>query len=133
MAMLAVLFIVIGVVVVGLGILYRADMAAAGGQNYALRTQADYLAWAGLEHARVRIAADPDTAAQSLAGAPFTVDDAFFYTLTIADRDAHTYDIVCESYYQKDDRQRVRSKLFAVVVYDPDEQTTQLTHIRRVQ
>lgn len=130
MVLLAVLFIVMAVVMVSLGILYRADMAAVGGQNYALHTQADYIAWAGLEHARALILADPAVPTNSFNKAPFTLDEdaLFYYLLTIDPNTASIdpnsspwqYSIECEVYYNKDETPRSRSELTASVLYDPN-------------
>ncbi len=143
MAMLIVLFMIIAVVAISLGILYRADMAAAGGHNYALRTQADYIAWAGLEHARALILANPSLPDSDYNQAPFTLDEAslFYYHLTIdpnvASIDPNNapwqYAVACEVYYQKDPSPRSRSAMTASVLYDPNalEANAWLTDIRR--
>ena len=51
-ALLVVLFIVMAITVLSLGFLSASDMELACGQNMILRTQMDYLAESGLEHAR---------------------------------------------------------------------------------
>jgi hypothetical protein len=141
MVLLTVLFMIMAVVVVSLGILYRADMAAVGGQNYALHTQADYIAWAGLEHARALILADPTLTAESFNKAPFTLDeDALFYYLLTIDPNSVSIDpnsicwdyaIECEVYYNKDASPRSRSELGASVLYDPNESKAWFCNIRR--
>ena len=141
MALLTLLFIVAAVMTVSLGILYRADLAAAGGHNYALRTQADYIAWAGLEHARALIVVDPDNPDTD---ATFALEDEaqFFYILpSIADPNKTDpslwqYEVACEVYYIKSSITQPYSKLTASVLYDPNELNTprtRLTHIRRTQ
>ena len=131
MAMLAVLFIIMMVVVVSLGILYRSDMALAGGHNYTLRTQADYIAWAGLEHARALILNTPDNPVHPENpdnDAPFALDErnVFYYTLlpigepNITDPNLWRYDVGCEVYYTKTTATQPCSKLTATVLYDPN-------------
>ncbi len=51
-ALLVVLFIVMVITVLSLGYLSRSDVELACGENMILRTQMDYLAESGLEHAR---------------------------------------------------------------------------------
>jgi hypothetical protein len=51
-ALLVVLFIVMAITILSLGFVSRSDVELACGQNMLLRTQIDYLAESGLEHAR---------------------------------------------------------------------------------
>ncbi len=51
-ALLVVLFIVMAITILSLGFLSRSDIELACGENMILRTQMDYLAESGLEHAR---------------------------------------------------------------------------------
>jgi cytoskeletal protein CcmA (bactofilin family) len=51
-ALLVVLFIVMVITILSLGFLSRSDVELACGENMVLRTQMDYLAESGLEHAR---------------------------------------------------------------------------------
>lgn len=146
-ALLVVLFMIMAVVVISLGILYRADMAAAGAQNYALRTQADYIAWAGLEHARALILAnpnDPNTPDNPNHQAPYTLDDngIYYYYLSpigepnqLADPNCWRYDsIECKVYYNKDNTQtNPRSILTTSILYDPNSHTAWFTNIRHSQ
>ena len=143
--MLVVLFMIIAVVVISLGILYRADMAAAGGHNYALRTQADYIAWAGLEHARAMILANPDDPndpANPNNKAPYTLDDngTYYYYLSpigepnlLADPNCRRYDdIECIVYYNKDNtRTNPCSVLTTSILYDLNSKTAWFTNIHR--
>lgn len=114
MALLVVLFIVAAVISVSSVILYRADLAAAGGHNYALRTRADYIAWAGLEHARAEILADPNVPNCDFDKALFSLSfddnskDDFVYRLEITSlgkqspADPNEYAVECTVYYFKD-------------------------------
>ncbi len=51
-ALLVVLFIVMAITILSLGFVSRSDVELACGQNMLLRTNMDYLAESGLEHAR---------------------------------------------------------------------------------
>ncbi|MBA7693960.1 hypothetical protein ES703_102560 [subsurface metagenome] len=51
-ALLVVLFIVMAITILSLGFLSRSDVELACGGNMILRTQMDYLAESGLEHAK---------------------------------------------------------------------------------
>jgi hypothetical protein len=139
MALLVVLFIVAAVVSVSMGILYRSDLAAAGAHNYALRTQADYIAWGGLEHVRALILANPDDPNENAA---FSLGDEtpFFYILKPspgepdkADPNRWQYDVACEVYYNNSPSTQPYSKLTATVLYDPNilDPHAWFTHIRR--
>ena len=136
--MLVVLFIVAAVISVSVGILYRADLAAAGGHNYALRLRADYIAWAGLEHARALILADPNSPDDD---AVFALDDEtqFFYIMPLmsgpdqTDPNLWRYDVSCEVYYINSSTTQPYSKLTAAVLYDPNDVSPRawFTDIRR--
>jgi len=140
-ALLVVLFMIMAVVVISLGILYRADMAAAGGHNYALRTQADYIAWAGLEHARALILTNPEaTNRPTITNMLFTLDNEFFYELKINDPQIeiipHRYEVNCTTYYNKPEATtHPYSQLKATVLYedDPASKKAWFTNIRRSQ
>lgn len=130
MAMLVVLFVVIAIVTVASGILYRADMAMAGGQNYAQRTQADYVAWAGLEYARALILADPNTPKPQTGTDGGGIFSPFLYTITIAPSAvSHEFPVTSVSYYKTEDK--TRSALTATVVYDPNGPKAWFTNIQR--
>ena len=64
-----VLFIVMVITVLSLGFLSRSDVELACGRNMVLRTQMDYLAESGLEHARGLILNPQDVAAEYWTGA----------------------------------------------------------------
>jgi hypothetical protein len=69
LALLVVLFIVMTVTIVSLGFLSRSDVELACGKNMILRTQMDYLAESGLEHARGLLVNPPDPNLGYWAGA----------------------------------------------------------------
>jgi len=68
-ALLVVLFIVMVITVLSLGFLSRSDVELACGQNMVLRTQMDYLAESGLEHARGLILNPQDVVSEYWTGA----------------------------------------------------------------
>jgi hypothetical protein len=68
-ALLVVLFIVMVITISSLGFLSRSDLELACGQNMALRTQMDYLAESGLEHAKGLILNPQDLASEYWTGA----------------------------------------------------------------
>jgi hypothetical protein len=64
-ALLVVLFIIMVATILSVGFLTRSDTELACGENMMLRTQMDYLAESGLEHAKGRILAkDPNAVGQ---------------------------------------------------------------------
>ncbi len=67
-ALLVVLFIVMAITILSLGFLSRSDVELACGRNMALRSQIDYLAESGLEHARGLILNPQDAASEYWTG-----------------------------------------------------------------
>lgn len=133
--MLVVLFLVIGVAAISMGILYRADMALAGGQNYVRRVQADYLAWAGLEYARGLVLANPAAPAASMP-IGLALDDAFACSVSqlelIDDAACKTYAVRCSAaYLGADGAAGTRSVLAAKIIYDPVEAKAWFVQIQR--
>ncbi len=150
MALLAVLFIVFAITVISMGLLYRSDMALACGQNLCLRNQSDYLAWAGLEHARAYIqsygstALDPNEASVSeirLFGDDSEFYSNFHYTVefgsrTPAESDPNKYtynNVVCEAWYGSASDPQAYSELHADIRYSADDPngTAVFSSIRR--
>ena len=136
MAMLVVLFIIMAIAVISSGFIARSDAELQCGQNYRLRNEADYLAWAGLEHAKALII-DPDDATIRDNGLSQTdplqldVTGSLYYDLTIdspaveaaADpNDPSTYKYLIQSgaYDNSGGDIRARSVLDATLFYDPN-------------
>lgn len=132
--MLVVLFIVIAVAAISMGVLYRSDMALAGGQNYARRVQADYMAWAGLEVARAKVLANPAVPVDALPVA-LALDDDFTCRLErlelISDETTKTYAVRCVAAHTDGSVSAVRSELAAHIVYDPIELKAWFVNIQR--
>jgi hypothetical protein len=141
MALLSVLFIVFVVVVVSMGLLHRSDMALASGQNLCLRNQSDYLAWAGLEHARACIQSYGSVpSATSISVQSFELDtrNKCHYAVTVAvpsvsvtDPNVYTYPVTSEGWYGSEADKQARSSLTAAIAYDPNDGKAVFRSIRR--
>ncbi len=138
MAMLSVLFIVIAIVVISMGYLHRADMAMACGHNMTLRTQSDYLAWAGLEHARALIQASEPNAPVgewSASGLQLESGSNLYYDLSISNPNLamgiYTYSFACEGYALSGMTKQARSFLEGRIIYDPNDGKAVFGQIRR--
>ena len=147
MALLAVLFIVFAITVISMGLLYRSDMALASGQNLCLRNQSDYLAWAGLEHARAYIQSYGSTALKepneiSISQPPFTLDSSWYYDLNITASSSnesdpnnriYTYGVISEGWYGSASDPQAYSELHADIRYSADDPngTAVFSSIRR--
>ena len=128
-----VLFIIMAIAVISSGFIARSDAALQCGQNYRLRNEADYLAWAGLEHAKALIVSpenaevmDSDwsqTQMQIDAGSSGYYDlDIKSPVETVAadpnDPSTYTYSIQSEAYDSTGGAVRARSVLDATLFYD---------------
>ncbi len=136
--MLSVLFIVMAIVVISMGYLHRADMAMACGHNMALRTQSDYVAWAGLEHARAMIQASEPNASPgnwSESGLQLDVGSNLYYDLSIGDPNLtaglYVYPFACEGYALSGMTKQARSVLEGRIIHDPNNGKTVFSRIRR--
>lgn len=126
-ALLVVLIVVMAITILSLGFLSSSDVELACGQNMVLRTQVDYLAESGLEHARGLILNPQDisseywtgeTSQQLIAGS----DD--YYDLEVVRDDTDptdkcNYTIDCNSYRLKAGERIGRSSLRAQLRLDP--------------
>lgn len=136
--MLSVLFIVIAIVVISMGYLHRADMAMASGHNMTLRTQSDYLAWAGLEHARALVQSSEPNAPLghwSASGLQLESGSNLYYDLSIGDPNLtagiYSYPFACEGYALSGTAKQARSILEGRIVYDPNDGKAVFGQIRR--
>ena len=135
MAMLVVLFIIMAIAVISSGFIARSDAALQCGQNYRLRNEADYLAWAGLEHAKALITSpeNAEVLKTEWSEAEFRLDESRsqFYDLSIeipietaaADPNnpsTYTYSIQSAAYDSSGGDIRTRSVLDATLFYDPN-------------
>lgn len=114
------LFIIMTITVLSLGFLSRSDVELACGENMILRTQMDYLAESGLEHARGLILNDSnylgnwEFAGQQLAGGS---DD--YYNVNVVKLGECNYKITCDAYREKGIEKIGRSSLEAELRLDP--------------
>ena len=134
MAMLIVLFIIMAIAVISSGFIARSDAQLQCGQNYRLRNEADYLAWAGLEHAKALIISPENTGVlDAWSGSEFQIDagSTGYYDLRIdspvetvaavpSDPSTYTYSIQSEAYSKSASVIRACSVLDATLFYDPN-------------
>ena len=132
MAMLIVLFIIMAIAVISSGFIARSDAELQCGQNYRLRNEADYLAWAGLEHAKALVAIPENKKVfTSFSGTSLQIDETTsqFYDLTIGSRveivdatnpSTYKYLIQSAAYDNRGGAIRARSVLDATLFYDPN-------------
>lgn len=127
-ALLVVLIIVMFITVVSLGFLSRSDVELATGQNMVLRTQMDYLAESGLEHAKGLILNPQDISQEYWTGAAGQQLDAgsddYYDVAVFRDEsdptDRCNYIIDCNSYrLDTDGEKTLRSNLTAELRLDP--------------
>ena len=124
--MLVVLFIVMAITVLSLGFLCRSDVELTCGANMLLRTQTDYLAESGLEHARGLILNPQDVSSEYWTGATgqqiAAGDDYYDVTVVRDDSDPTercNYIIDCNSYRLRGGEKVGRSSLTARLRLDP--------------
>ena len=123
-ALLVVLFIVMAITILSLGFMARSDVELACGQNMLLRTQMDYLAESGLEHARGLILNPQDVAGPGywLGGANLQLTTGNDFYEVEVDRDASdlcNYIIDCNSYRLEGTEKIGLSRLHTVLRIDP--------------
>jgi hypothetical protein len=121
-ALLVVLFIVMVITILSLGFLSRSDVELACGQNMILRTQMDYLAESGLEHARGLILNPQDVVSEFWTGAAAQQlvegsDD--YYIINVDKLSECNYQITCDAYREKMGEKVGRSSLRAELRLDP--------------
>lgn len=135
MVMLVVLFIVMTIAVVSSGFVARSDAELQCGRNYCLRNETDYLAWAGLEHARTLVISpensDVSEAVSTYGTFQLDASSSQYYDLiinapaeTVAadpnDPSTYTYSIRAEAYDKVGGEVRARSVLDGTLFYDPN-------------
>ncbi len=126
-ALLVVLFIVMVITILSLGFLSRSDVELACGRNMVLRTQMDYLAESGLEHARGLILNPQDVSSEYWTGAAaqqlVAGSDDYYDLEVVRDDSAPTnrcnYIIDCNSYRLRNGEKIGRSSIRAELRLDP--------------
>jgi len=123
---LVVLFIVMVITVLSLGFLSRSDVELACGENMVLRTQMDYLAESGLEHARGLILNPQDVPSEYWtggAGQQIAGGNDYYDIQVVRDDSDQTdrcnYIIDCNSYRLKNGEKVGRSSITAQLRLDP--------------
>ena len=122
-ALLVVLFVVMAITILSLGFLSRSDVELACGRNMILRTQMDYLAESGLEHARGLILNPQDVDSEYWTGDVrqqlVAGSDDYYDVNVVKLGDECNYQIVCEAYREKNGERIGRSSLEAELRLDP--------------
>jgi hypothetical protein len=121
-ALLVVLFIVMAITILSLGFLSRSDVELACGENMILRTQMDYLAESGLEHARGLILNDSNYLGNWAVTRQQLVDSSSDYYDVDVVKDVngeYNYRITCDAYREKSGERIGQSSLEAELRLDP--------------
>lgn len=125
-ALLVVLFIVMAITVVSLGFLSRSDVELVCGDNMALRTQMDYLAESGLEHARGLILSPQEVSSEYWTGGigqQITVGSDYYDVQVNRDdsdpADRCNYIIDCNAYRLRNGEEIGQSNIRAQLRLDP--------------
>ena len=122
-----VLFVIMAITILSLGFLSRSDVELACGQNMVLRTQMDYLAESGLQHAKGLILNPQDVEQEYWTGATGQQLEAGsynYYDVVVVRDDSDptnrcNYIIDCNSYRLKGGQEIGRSNLRAELRLDP--------------
>jgi len=120
-ALLVVLMVVMAVTILSLGFLSRSDVELACGENMILRTQMDYLAESGLEHARGLILNPQDVDSEFWTGdvGQQIASGNDYYDVNVTWLGQCNYRITSSAYRQKDGEEVGRSSLTAELRLDP--------------
>jgi hypothetical protein len=123
-ALLVVLFIVMAITILSLGFVTRSDVELVCGRNMLLRTQMDYLAESGLEHARGLILNPQDVSAEYWTGGTglqLVSGNNDYYDVTVNQDpgDRCNYIIACDAYRLEGTEKIGLSRLHAVLRIDP--------------
>src|SRR4030042_5706891 len=122
-ALLVVLFIVMAITILSLGFVSKSDVELACGQNMILRTEMDYLAESGLEHARGLILNPQDVSTEFWMGGTglqLTSGSDFYDVRVVRDaNDFCNYIIDCNSYRLQGGDTISRSSVRATLRLDP--------------
>ncbi|MGB2864909.1 MAG: hypothetical protein WBC05_16400 [Sedimentisphaerales bacterium] len=124
-ALLVVLFIVMAITILSLGFVSRSDVELACGQNMILRTEMDYLAESGLEHARGLVLNPQDVGLEDWTGIHTELQlvegSSDYYNVTV-NRDTTdfcNYIIECNAYRLQGGDTIGRSSVIATLRLDP--------------
>ncbi len=125
-ALLVVLFIVMAITILSLGFLSKSNVELACGENMILRTQMDYLAESGLEHAKGLILHPQDIDGEYWSGgtAQQIAAGSDYYDVSVVRDDSNpadrcNYNINSDAYRLKDGQKVGNSSLTAELRLDP--------------
>jgi cytoskeletal protein CcmA (bactofilin family) len=126
-ALLVVLFVIMAITILSLGFMSRSDVELACGENMILRTQMDYLAESGLEHAKGLVLDPQDVASEYWTGAAAQQlaagSDDYYEVAVVRDdsdpTDYCNYIIDCNSYRMKAGQEVGRCSLSGDLRLDP--------------
>jgi hypothetical protein len=119
-ALLVVLLIVMAITILSLGFLSRSDVELACGENVILRTQMDYLAESGLEHARGLILNDSNYLGDwAVAGQQLVAGSNDYYDVVVTKLGELNYQITGTAYRGKGGERIGQSSLEAELRLDP--------------
>lgn len=131
MALLVVLFIVMAIAIVSSGFIARSDASLQAGRNYCVRSETDYLAWGGLEHAWALVQ-DPNAIAAypfELVAQQLDVTTQQYYDLSVEtpapaasadpNETAYIYPVQCSAYTLSNGQAKAASTLTGNLFYDP--------------
>jgi hypothetical protein len=120
-ALLVVLIIVMAITILSLGFLSRSDVELACGENMILRTQMDYLAESGLEHARGLILNPQDVNSEYWMGSDGLqlVSGNDYYDVNVVKLGEYNYQLTCDAYRMKNGERIGSSTLTGELRLDP--------------
>jgi len=120
-ALLVVLFVVMAITVLSLGFLSRSNVELACGENMILRTQMDYLAESGLEHAKGLILKPQDVSSEYWTGGvrQQLTAGSDYYDVNVVKLGWCNYQIICDAYREKGGEEVGRSSLRGEIRLDP--------------
>jgi hypothetical protein len=113
-ALLVVLIIVMAITILSLGFLSRSDVELACGENMILRTQMDYLAESGLQHAKGLILNPQDVSSEYWTGSnglQLVSGSNDYYDVNVVKLGECNYQITCEAYRMKNGERTGSSRL----------------------
>ncbi|MHC4912425.1 MAG: hypothetical protein ACYTE5_05385 [Planctomycetota bacterium] len=120
-ALLVVLIIVMAITILSLGFLSRSDVELACGENMILRTQMDYLAESGLEHARGLVLNPQDASSEYWTGSDGLqlVSGNDYYDVNVVKLGECNYQLTCDAYRIKSGERIGSSRLTGELRLDP--------------
>ena len=122
MALLVVLFVVMAITILSVSFIAQSDMELSVGENMVLRTEMDYLAESGMEHAKGLILNPQDLSSAYWTGAEgqqLVAGSDDYYDVSVTKLGECNYRIDSEAYRRKSGVQVSRSSLSGELRLDP--------------